>query len=590
MFRLMKRKLCALLLCAAAVLSLAGCGKISGEDFDEFLWELFEDTVTSDTITLHYTLSDPAAYGITPPEVSYGEVDFSEETLESDRKDTLESLKYFEKLDRENLSSEQNFICDILLGYLRSSAESYDHTWFYEPFAYTSGLQANLPITLSEYAFRSRQDVEDYLELLEQTRDYFQKYLEFEEIKSQKGLFMAESCAEEVIRQCSEFIADPEDNMLLVTFDDRIEAVEGLTEDEIGEYKQRNRDCVKEYIIPAYEDTVAKFEELKSTGKNQLGLSHLDGGAGYYKYLLASMTGSSRSPEEVIELLDRSLENTFSDFLDLAMNNEDSYNSYFEDYENFYTDLEPRETILYLKDAFSSRFPEMPESEFELKEVHDSLKDIVSPAFFMVPPIDGYLNNTIYTNSKGSGAGSPLISLLAHEGIPGHMYQNTYFWAKDPSPVRSVLSFDGYSEGWATYVEMMSFDYYDYSDPLYADFERFEAEMELLVSARIEIGVNYEGWDLEQTKSFLNDYGLNSEAAEDIMDYVIAEPVNYQQYCLGWLEFEELRAMAEDELGDAFDEKEFHRTLLDAGPCQFDLLRDKVEEYVGWMKFTEQAA
>ena len=165
------------------------------------------------------------------------------------------------------------------------------------------------------------------------------------------------------------------------------------------------------------------------------------------------------------------------------------------------------------------------------------------------------------------------------------MYQFVYYLSNDPEPLRTLLNFSGYQEGWATYVEMMSFDYYEhYSNPTYADIERINNELNLLVSARVEIGVNYEGWDLEDTKNYLQSNGFGSDGAQDIIDYVVAEPGNYQMYCTGWLEFEELKEYAQDELGDKFDEQEFHKVILDAGPCQFWLLREKVEEYVDSVK------
>ena len=222
----------------------------------------------------------------------------------------------------------------------------------------------------------------------------------------------------------------------------------------------------------------------------------------------------------------------------------------------------------------------MPDVDFKVENVHPSLKDIVSPAFYMTPQLDSYTDNSIYLNLDSDGAGCPW-STFAHEGIPGHMYQFTYYLDTQPEPLRTLLNFNGYTEGWATYVELMSYDAFDdYAEDCYADFERINGMINLLVSARVEIGVNYEGWDLEATTNYLNENGFNGEAAQGIMDYVISEPVNYQMYVMGWLSFKELREYAEDELGSKFDEQEFHKVLLDAGPSQFGLLEILVEQYV----------
>lgn len=204
---------------------------------------------------------------------------------------------------------------------------------------------------------------------------------------------------------------------------------------------------------------------------------------------------------------------------------------------------------------------------------------MVSPAFYMTPPLDAYTDNVIHTNMESDGAGA-LWSTLAHEGVPGHMYQFVYFLSGNPTPLRTLLNFNGYQEGWASYVEMMSFDYYDFSKDTYAEVERINTKLNLLLSARIDIGVNYEGWTVEETADFLNNNGFNGAAAQDIINYVVAEPCNYQMYCVGWLEFQLLREMAEAELGDKFNEKNFHQVVLDAGPCQFKFVKEKVQKYI----------
>lgn len=550
------------------------------EKFADYLQESFEESVVTDTLTLHYTLAHPEDFGITPPEVTYGDTGISEEALAEDEQETKDDIAELEEFNRDLLTSEQRFTYDILYNMLQTNLLSYENPYLYEPFAYTSGLHSNLPITLAEYTFYDQGDVDDYLKLLELTPDYFQVYLDFEQIKIEKGLFMNSNSANEVIRQCSDFIAKPEENLLIETFNSNIEEVPGLTAEQIEEYKQANHDAVIAYIIPAYENTIAFFKANKRAGKNDLGLAHFDGGKEYYEYLIKNKVGSDKTPEEIIEVLDTNIDSTMTELYTLVMANYDAYMAYFDESENMYGDIDPKETIQFFEQATSERFPDIPDIDFTIEPVHESLVDIVSPAFFMTPPLDDYENNSIYTNLTSDGAGS-IWSTLAHEGIPGHMYQFVYFLSNDPEPIRSLLSFNGYQEGWATYVELMSFDYFDgYSNECFADLERINSRLNLLVSARIEIGVNYEGWSLEDTANYMNENGFNGEAAQDIMKYVIAEPGNYQMYVLGWLEFEELRAYAEEELGEQFDECEFHKVILDAGPCQFYLLKDRVQQYI----------
>jgi uncharacterized protein (DUF885 family) len=550
------------------------------ERFEEYLDESFKVSVASDTLTLHYTLANPENYGVEASEASFGDIGVSQEDIDRGREESQEDLEELQAFNYDLLTSEQKFTYDILEDELECNLESYDYVDLYEPFAYTSGLQSNLPVTLSEYTFYDTGDVEDYLSLLNQTGDLFQTYLDFEKTKVDNGYFMNDDNADEVIRQCNEFIANPEQNLLIETFNDRIGDVPGITEEQIEEYTQENYDAVMNVIIPAYKNIIKCFKLFKGSCTNELGLAHYENGTDYYEYLLRSKVGTDRTPEEVIELLESEMDDVMSEMYSYVLSNYDAYESYYEDVDSLYEDEDLKETIRYFEKCFADRFPDIPDIDFTVTPVHESLQDIVSPAFFMTPPIDDYTNNTIHTNLSDD-TGNDLWSTLAHEGVPGHMYQFVYFLSHDPEPIRTILDFNGYQEGWATYVELMSYDYYeDYPNDVYADFERINSELSLLVSARVEIGVNYEGWTLDETADYLNDQGFNGDAASDIYNYVIAEPVNYQMYILGWLEFKTLRDKTESLLGDDFDEQEFHQVLLDAGPCQFFLLEKLVDDYI----------
>lgn len=548
-------------------------------EFDEWLWEAFVDNVTSDTITLHYTLAHPENYDIEAPEATYGDVDLSEEGIAEGKTESEEALAEMETFDYDLLRADQKLSYDVLYDYTETDLAFYDNVYLYEPFACTSGLQTNLPITMSEYTFYDKQDVDDYIALLNLTPDYFQAYLDFEKVKSEKGFFMNDISADAVIKQCEDYIATPEENLLIETFNDRISEVPDITDEEIESYKQANYDAVMNSIIPTYENVISTFEELKGTGTNDLGLCYLEGGSDYYEYLIASKVGTDKTPDEIIEALENGIDEVMADFTTSAFANYDAYEAYFEEFDSLYADLDAKESIETLQDMCTDAFPEIPDIEFTVTPVHDSLEDSVSPAFYMTPPMDDYLNNSIYIN-EGSETGATW-NTFAHEGIPGHMYQFVYFLSNDPEPIRTLLSFNGYQEGWATYIELMSFDYYDgYTHDAYADFERANSQLNLLVSARIEIGVNYEGWTLEDTQDYLSESGFDPTVAQDIMDYVIAEPGNYQMYVMGWQEFEELREMAMDELGNNFVETEFHKVILDAGPCQFYNLEELVIDYI----------
>lgn len=548
--------------------------------FDEYLDESFRESVVTDTVTLHYMLGYPEQLGIERPEPTYGEVDFTDEALAEELEEIKEDKTELEEYNYDLLTREQKILYDMLEENIELSTESYDFVYMSEPFAYTSGVHSNMPILLAEYRFYTKQDVDDYIGLLKATPDYYNELLEFEKEKSKRGLFMNSHNANEVIRQCKELMETDDNSMLILTFNSRIDAMEDLTDEEKESYKQANKDAIENYYIPAYSNVVKTFSELKNTGKNENGLAGYEDGQDYYRYLIKNTVGSDRTPEEIIELLDEELDAALEELQKLAFANYTSYSSYAECYETLYDGLELEPTIAKLQEKIKGRFPEIPEVHYTATPVHESLKDVVSPAFYIVPPLDDYTDNVIHTN-LGDDTSNTLWSTLAHEGMPGHMYQSVYFLSSKPYMLRSLLDYKGYTEGWATYIELMSYALYDgYEDPVYADFERLNSTLNLLVSARIEIGVNYEGWTLEETSSYLTGMGFDGSAADTIYNYVIAEPANYQMYVLGYLEFKTLREKCEDLLGDKFDEQEFHKQILDAGPCSFGMLNVLIDDYI----------
>ena len=308
----------------------------------------------------------------------------------------------------------------------------------------------------------------------------------------------------------------------------------------------------------------------------------MEGGKDYYTFLLRSKVGTDKTPEQVIARLDKAISDTLGEMYTAVYANYEAYENFINNSESIYKDIDLTETIQKFETCFTDRFPEMPEVTFTVQEVHPSLQGIISPAFYMTPAIDDYTSNSIYFDPTQQKDGARLWSTLAHEGVPGHMYQFTYYRSTNPHPLRGVCSFDGYEEGWANYVENMAYDYYDYGEnrEFYANISRINNEINILVSSRIEIGVNYEGWDLQKVKDYMVSLGFGSDGMEDVYNYVISEPVNYQMYCMGWLEFEDLKTYAKGMLKEKFDEQEFHKVVLDAGPSKFYQLRKVVTEYI----------
>lgn len=125
----------------------------------------------------------------------------------------------------------------------------------------------------------------------------------------------------------------------------------------------------------------------------------------------------------------------------------------------------------------------------------------------MIAPIDDYSHNSIYINETTDTTNISYFTTLAHEGFPGHLYQTVMTYESGIEPVRSILNYSGFVEGWATYVEFQSYHYAGLDDDV-ATILELNQDATLSLYASTDIGIHYEGWTLEDTKKFWNNYGI----------------------------------------------------------------------------------
>lgn len=555
-----------LILCVSLCCLLSGCSQRADEtNFDTFTEELFLEEVCTNTINLHYTLAYPKDYGIEDYPVSLG--DFTMEDLENYTEELLTLQKELRAFDYDALSFEQQLTYDILDDYIKTELSASDLYLYDEVLSPAIGYQAQLPVLLAEYTFRTEKDISDYLELASQIEDVFDTLIEFERTKSAAGLFMADFAVDDIVTQMQNFIASPSDNYMLAVFNDKIDAFPDLTAEARRQYKAQHYKIVTESIIPAYQKLIDALTELKGTGRNPGGLCYLPEGDSYYEYLVRSKTGSSKSVKQLMENVNDFIMDALTEITVLSKENPELLSAFAS---SGFALTDPEEIMQDLISKVSNDFPQAPNVTYTIKQIHQSMQESSSPAFYLTPPIDDIQNNIIYINPLYMSA--DIYPTMAHEGYPGHLYQTVYTSSKNLPLVRNLFSYPGYTEGWATYVE-----YYSYSisglDEKIAELYVLNAGASLALHAYIDLCVNYDGWDVNEVYSYLSQFGYNDKSvAEEVFQAMVEDPANYLSYFIGYLEFIELREQAEKLYGDEFTLKEFHDTVLTLGPAPFDIL------------------
>lgn len=556
----------------------AGCSmKDQGDadaEFEEYAEELFRSQAASNTVNLHYTLKEPEKYGILESDVTFGSYESNSDAVKAAAENMRQALL---EIAYDELDMQNKLTYDILIYQLRMMNRCADYLLYEEPLGLVSGVQTQLPVVLSEYQFYDREDVDTYLALLKTTGEYFDSLIRFEREKSEAGLFMPDYAADQVAEQCQAFIDMGNSNYLYSTFADRIEDVAELDEKEKSDYIQDNALAVNDYMIPAYEKLTAEIQNLKGRGKNEKGLVYLPGGEEYYELAVQMATGSDRSVEEMRDLTRRQITDDLEAMEEVLGITADEAQEAAASMEQ-----ESAELILsHLREELKNAFPEAPEVSLEVKFVPEEMEEHLSPAFYMIPAIDNTEENVIYINQAQMGDDLTLFTTLAHEGYPGHLYQTVYYESTDPEPIRSLLDFGGYVEGWATYAEMGSY----YLAPLskeQATLLQKNSSIILGLYALADIGIHYDGWSRMDTAAFFSAYGItDAEAVERIYDLIIGSPANYLKYYIGYVEFLELKKEWVREMGDDFSQKEFHEAVLKVGPAPFDIVEDYMWKMTG---------
>ena len=559
--------------CLIPALVLGGCGtgRAQGEDehFRQYTREVFCQEISSDLVSLHYTLKEPEKYGISGAPAVFGEFTVDSAQIKAACENMETALTAF---SYDDLNIQNRITYDILEYYLEAAEESADYILYDEPLGLVSGVQTQLPVILSEYQFYDRGDVEDYLKLMQSTPDYIDSLIQFERQKSEAGLFMADYAADTVIEQCSAFLEMGDGNYLYSTFSDRIAGLDELTEEEKSDYIEDNALMMEDYVYPAYQTLLAAVEELKGTGQNEKGLCYLPEGKAYYEMVVRQSTGTEQTVRELEDLARRQIVEDLEAMESIVGITRGEAQETAASMGKSDAEL----ILSELREGISAAFPEYPDTALEVKYVPEAMEEHLSPAFYMIPAIDNTQENVIYINQAQMGDDLTLFTTLAHEGFPGHLYQTVFYEGTDPDPVRNLFSFGGYVEGWATYAEMCSY----YLTPLskeQATLLQKNASIILALYALADMGIHYEGWSRMDAVAFFSNYGItDADTVERIYELIIGSPGNYLKYYIGYVQFLELKKEWVREEKEEFSQKKFHEAVLTVGPAPFDI----VEEYM----------
>ena len=551
----------------AAILSPAG--KSTGS-FSEFCTTLFREEMKSNTMNLHFTLKDPKAAGIDSYEITLGSL--SGDSPHNQARQLKKLSEELKKYSHRSLKGKERLTCRLLSDYISRQQNLAAYPYYDEPLTPSGGVTSQLPVLLAEYPFGNTRDIEDYLGLLSQMDTYFSGILDYEQKKADAGLFMSDEACLKVIEGCEVFTEHPDDNFLIDTFSNRLNAMDGLTDTQKNAYLKQHSKVLSDHVIPAYSQMIKGLTMLLGRGHNNWGLCNFPEGKAYYEAVVSADTGCDDSVEDLFSQIAKARREdlTFCQNL-LEKNPKLASQSPKPD-----AALKEENSMLSrLQKEILTDFPAPPQTEVEICHVDPALSEYLAPAFYITAPIDDISHNRIYINDAKNDTDIYYFTTLAHEGYPGHLYQTICTSSYGAPEVRSLLNYPGYTEGWATYTEMQAF-YYAGLNPDLASLLQHNQAATLSLYATADIGIHYFGWEKEKNAAFWSEYGVDDTATvKRITDLILEEPGNYLKYYVGYLKFRQMREQLALE-NKSFSVSAFHEAILRTGPSPFSVLEETV--------------
>lgn len=605
-------------------ISLSGCTLFGRGNINDFADELFPSLFANDALSANFFFENPSAAGINPTanlSTPQTKADYESNCAMMEKQALMMAAMF--RYSKMNPSDKElfTFLQDFFVAQSKYGSYYYLQDSFIGSYM---GMQANLPIYLTEYKFRSKQDIENYLSLCNQSTTAFPTYVDYEKQRIDNGYGRATYVLEGAIEQTEAFsgiklpetdfgavnpsVIPEKENFVLTNFKTKITDLsvkKFLTDDEITTYIETATSAINTRLIPAYIklgiDIKTLLTSYDSSYFNNNGLANYKNGKEYYQVLFNDATGTNDTIDVATKKLlvalndeikfNQSLQANIQSDLDiLNANIADTTQHKTVDGEIkrlFSSEDWNNESVLYdtintLKGQLSQNFPAMPttEGKIELKQIDQSLAENYYPAAFFVSALDNLnANEVIVINSSKGSTGYLSYDLLSHEGIPGHLYQYTYMKHSDKHNIVKVLSPTSYKEAWATYAQYYMADSYK---PNTLDNKLFKLQLSNTLyngylRTLVDIWVNYDGITVTQLATKLAT--ILGGTADDHMDNAknafessVEVPTNAATYYYSYLTLMEIKSKLTDK---GYNDLQFHTAILN-NPYTFTMIKENL--------------
>ena len=508
-------------------------------------------------------------------------------------KDILEELS---NIDYKSLSEEDQLSKEILIWECEISLMGIEFPRELLPIDQMWTLQLTIGQLATGTGAQPFKTVEDYENWLSRVDDYV-VWLSSAKTRMaegiEQGVVLPKSLIRKVVPQLASITqADLEKNIF---YTPARNFPADFTEAQKEKLSKAYADMVTNKIIPAYQSLLEFMgNEYLQAGRNSSGFDAYSFGEDYYNYAIRLYTTTNMTADEIHQLGLSEVARLRSEMerIKNQVGFEGDLNAFF-DHVRTRKSLMPFDDPQQVIDNFNAIHDKMkakvdalfelqPKTAFEVRRV-EAFREKSAAAHYNSGSLDGTRPGVFYVpipNVKEYNVFSD-EDLFLHEAIPGHHFQISLQQENTDLPdFRKTLWYSSYGEGWALYCESLGQELGLYDDP-YQYFGMLSAEMHRAIRLVVDTGLHTKGWTREQAIA----YSLANEAEPEYaitseIERYMSNPGQALSYKIGQLKLRELRAMAEETLGDGFDIRAFHRVVLESGCIPLALLVNKVNDWI----------
>ena len=548
------------------------------EEFKKFMDDVFEEMVKSTYLDFHYYLYDYKALNFEKPEVTLGEVTYGFDNEEfMYYYDLLEDLRTY---DYDSLSYTQQYDFDAIEYYC---IEEMAGLCFYKyNFILSTGsniLEDHITY-FTDFTFYDEESINDYLTCLTDLERFTDEVLQYTEDQAKGGYPMIDEWINYTKDVCDGLTSKVDDNNLIVTFDTRIDDLSFIDEKTKQDYKNKDAQIIKDIVIPAF-NKVSKTIE-KYYGKKKLedyALYKLD--ESYAEYVYMSSTSTNSSMDDIFQTLCDGLNSIEAQYY-TSYNDKASWEMALQalNGHNENLNLQDYECIDFLIENVDKYFPKLEETEYSIDFLDPTVAPAGAIAYYWPHPVDNNNQNIIRVNPDSFGVSCDAFNTIAHESVPGHLYQKVYYGQNSDNYLRQLIGFSGYDEGWAVYSTYYAFMMAGITDENAVGVLFDETNDYFYTYSIIDLLTNYYGYSTQEIYDAFSEisiFEINKDSLDFYRKYMIESPGIYTRYGYGSAYLLNLRDEVKNKLKDNFDISEFHKSILINGAMPYNILKDYVD-------------